>query len=220
MTANAPTGPDDRKQSAPPDRRRFPRFTIPARVALRSEDGRWHWHDLIDASAVGVAVAQGPRLAVGTRVPIQIERVGGGIGRVVRSLGETPCLALELSDAPEPLRHSRIVWLASDAADRRRAQRVRPAPPPGRQLVVPLELADGTCHTAVLADLSANGLRATALPASAHSMIARGTRLLAGGAPATVVWTRSDTFAVTFDREVAVRDLQLQAEAIPSATRI
>jgi hypothetical protein len=210
------TDRDPTTQDDPPNRRRYPRFQPPARVALRDRDGRWHWHDLRDASAVGVALADGPRLALDTRIPVQIERVGGGLGRVVRQPDGQPCLDLERADAPAELRHRRIAWLASDAKDQRRAQRARPAPPPGRQLVVPLEFIDGSRHEAVLADLSTSGLRAAARPGTTLPPLAPGTRVLAGGTPATIVWTAPDSFAVTFDRDVAIRDLQLEARAVES----
>jgi hypothetical protein len=209
-TDRDPTTPDD-----PPNRRRYPRFQPPARVALRDRDGRWHWHDLRDASAVGVALADGPRLALDTRMPVQIERVGGGLGRVVRQPDGQACLDLERADAPAELRHRRIAWLASDAKDQRRTQRARPAPPPGRQLVVPLEFVDGSRHEAVLADLSASGLRAAAPPGAPLPPLTTGAHLLAGGTPAWVVWTARDGFAVVFDREMEPRELRLEARMAP-----
>lgn len=207
------TGAPSHDDGDGPDRRRYPRFAAPVRVALRGADGQWHWHDLRDVSAVGVALAGGPDLTIGNRIPMQVERVGGGSARVVRrAASNDPCLELEESDAPADLRHRRVAWLASDAPDHRRHKRVRPAPPAGRAIMVPVECPDGTQLEARLDDLSAGGLRLGALPTGTPHLAAN-TRILAGGVPGSVAWTGDGTLAVAFDKEVDVNRLKLKARS-------
>ena len=192
------------------DRRRYPRFEAPARVALLGADRQWHWYDLHDASAVGVAVAGRAELAPGIRVPLQIERVGGGVGRVVRTPGGAPCIDLEQGDAPADLRHRRLAWLTGGRADQRRHQRVRPGSGPQRAILVPVEFTDGTRIEARLADVSAGGMRLEDLPAAVPEL-AVGLRLLAGGVSGSVVWCGGGALAIAFDREVDVNRLKLSA---------
>jgi hypothetical protein len=194
------------------DRRRYPRFEVPARVALLGADRQWHWHDLRDASAVGVAVANRSGLALGSRVPLQIERVGGGVGRVVRAPGGAPCIDLEHGDAPAELRHRRLAWLTSDRMDQRRHQRVRPAGGAKRAILVPVEFTDGTRIEARLTDVSAGGMRLDGLPAAVPDL-AVGIRLVAGGVSGSVVWSAGGAIAVAFDREVDVNRLKLSARS-------
>jgi hypothetical protein len=210
MTARADTQEADVRH----DRRRYPRFTIPTRVALRGADGQWHWHQLEDASAVGVKVANGPSVAIGAQIPVHVERVGGGIARVVRlPSSHGACLDFEHADVPADLRHRRVAWLASDSPDYRRHQRVRPAPPAGRSIVVPIELSDGTQLEARLEDLSAGGLRLSAFADGAPALDT-GMRIVAGGVPAALVWCAHGTMAVAFDRDVDVKQLKLKARPV------
>ena len=195
------------------DRRRYPRFDAPIRVALKGDDGNWHWHGLQDLSAVGVALAPGAELAVGTQVQVQIERVGGGIGRVVRSADGAPCLDLERGDAPPDLRHRRVAWLASDTPDYRRHQRIRPAPPTGKAIAVPVRLGDGTHLDVPIDDVSASGMRLARRP-GALAELPLGTQLVAGGVGASIVWANDDAVALAFDRPIDVKRLTLKARSV------
>ena len=193
------------------DRRWYPRYAVGLRAGIQVSDGAWHWHDLVDLSASGLALPRDAYVPSVDDLPVHVERVGGGRARVARTSPAAVCLEITHGDVAADLRNRRIAWHASDAVDQRRHRRVRPAPRSGRAIVVLIVRDDGRETYASLQDVSAGGLSVCGVDLPVDE------RVEAGGVPGTVVRSDGEAAGIAFDNHVDVGSVKLQAARTASA---
>lgn len=190
------------------ERRRYPRRAASLRAGIKGSNDDWHWYDVLDVSAVGVALPREANVPADRDVAVQIERVGGGTARVARISQHAVCLDISEGDVAADLRDRRVQWQASDAPDQRRHRRVRPGTREGRAIVVPIVRDDNTSAHARLQDISAGGLSVSDVG------FTRGERVEAGGVSGTVVRADGSSAGIAFQASVDVNSVKLRAEVV------